>query len=294
MANNNKLISWLILVILALIWGSSFILIKRGLLVFAPGEVGAIRVISAGLFLAPFAIRKLGSLQKKYFLMLFFVGMVGSFIPAFLFAKAQTGIDSSIAGALNAITPFFVLLIGVLVYKQSMSRNVVVGILIGLVGTIMLIMAGSDGGFASLNFYALYIVGATLCYGINVNLIKYRIADLSALTITSVAMLLTLPMTVVYLLTMTDFVSKVSNHELAYSSLGYLTLLGVLGTAIALVLFNYLIKITSPVFSSSVTYLVPIVAVIWGLVDGEVLLPGHYIGMIAIVGGVYLVNKKKK
>jgi drug/metabolite transporter (DMT)-like permease len=293
MADKNKLISWLILFILALIWGSSFILIKRGLMVFSPGEVGAIRVISAGLFLAPFALRKIGSLQRKYFLMLFSVGMVGSFIPAFLFAKAQTEIDSSIAGVLNALTPFFVLLIGVVVYKQPISKNVVIGILIGLMGTVVLIMAGSGGGFASLNFYALFVVVATMCYGINVNLIKFRIADLSALTITSVAMLLTMPMAVIYLFSATDFISNLSSHEMAYSSLGYLVLLGVMGTAIALVIFNYLIKITSPVFSSSVTYLIPIVAVIWGLIDGEVLLVGHYIGMSAIVGGVYLVNKKK-
>jgi drug/metabolite transporter (DMT)-like permease len=294
MSNNNKLISWLILIALALIWGSSFILIKRGLVVFSPGEVGAIRVISAGLFLSPFALRKIGSLNRGFFGKLFSVGMVGSFIPAFLFAKAQTEIDSSIAGVLNALTPFFVLLIGVIVYKQPITKNVVIGILIGLCGTAGLILVGSDGAIDALNFYALFVVIATLCYGINVNLIKFRISALSSMTITSVAMLLTMPFAIVYLFVATDFTTKLATHEMALQSLGYLSLLGVMGTAIALVLFNHLIKITSPVFSSSVTYLIPIVAVIWGLVDGEVLLFGHYLGMAAIVVGVYLVNKKNK
>jgi len=294
MSKNNKFISWLILVVLALIWGSSFILIKRGLVVFSAGEVGALRIITAALFLSPVAFSKLKSLNKPHFSLLFVVGLVGSFLPAFLFAKAQTQIDSAIAGVLNALTPFFVMLIGVIVFKQSLFRNVIIGITIGLLGTVFLVMAGSGGSIGMLNFYAFFIVVATLCYGISVNLIKYRISDLKAMTITSVSMLLVAPFALIYLFTATDFVNKMSTHSYAMSSLGYITLLGVLGTAIALVLFNHLIKITSPVFSSSVTYLIPIVAIVWGLIDGEVLLAGHYIGMAAIVGGVYLVNKKRR
>ncbi len=294
MTNNNKPISFGILILLALIWGSSFILIKRGLMVFSPGEVGAIRVISAALFLSPVAFSKLRSLNRSHYQLLFFVGMVGSFLPAFLFAKAQTQIGSAIAGVLNALTPLFVMIIGVIVFKQSLFRNVVIGIIVGLAGTVFLVMAGSGDSIEMLNFYALYIVVATLCYGINVNLIKYRIADLKAMTITSISMILTAPIAVVYLLTLTDFTEKVSSHPQAMVSLGYIILLGVMGTAIALVLFNHLIKITSPVFSSSVTYLIPIVAIAWGLLDGEVLLAGHYLGMVAIVGGVYLVNRKRK
>lgn len=293
MANNNKLIAWGILILLSLIWGSSFILIKRGLVVFAPGEVGAIRVIAAALFLSPVAFAKLKSLNKSHFKLLFFVGMVGSFLPAFLFAKAQTQIDSAIAGVLNALTPLFVMLIGVIVFNQLLFRNVVIGIIVGLAGTVFLVMAGSQGSISMFNFYALYIVVATLCYGINVNLIKYRIADLKAMTITSISMLLVAPFAAVYLFTLTDFVEKINVDSMAMASLGYIILLGVMGTAIALVLFNHLIKITSPVFSSSVTYLIPIVAIIWGLIDGEVLLIGHYVGMAAIAGGVYLVNKKR-
>lgn len=294
MSKNNKIISWIILFILALIWGSSFILIKRGLLVFSPGEVGALRIISAALFLSPVAFSKLRSLNSSHYRLLFFVGLVGSFLPAFLFAKAQTQIDSAIAGVLNALTPLFVMLIGVVIFKQPLFRNVVIGIIVGLAGTVFLVLAGSDGTINQLNLYALYVVVATLCYGINVNLIKYRINDLKAMTITSVSMILVAPFALVYLFSFTHFVDKMVDNPLAMTSLWYIILLGVMGTAIALVLFNHLIKITSPVFSSSVTYLIPIVAIVWGLIDGEVLLLGHYIGMTAIVGGVYLVNAKKK
>jgi len=293
MSNNSKLLSWVFLTILALIWGSSFILIKRGLVVFTPGEVGAIRIISAALFLSPIAFSKLRTINRSHYKLLFFVGLVGSFLPAFLFAKAQTQLDSAIAGVLNALTPFFVMLIGIVIFKQSLVRNVTIGILIGLIGTVILVLAGSDGSIDSLNYYALFIVLATLCYGINVNLIKYKIADLKAMTITSISLVLTAPFALVYLFSLTDFVDKVSQHEGALNSLSYIVLLGVMGTAIALVLFNYLIKITSPVFSSSVTYLIPIVAIVWGLLDGEVLLFGHYLGMTAIVLGVWLVNRKR-
>ena len=294
MSKTNKLIPWSMLLVLALIWGSSFILIKKGLVVFSSGEVGALRIISAGVFLAPVAFSKLKLLSKSHYRLLFFVGLVGSFLPAFLFAKAQTQVDSAIAGILNALTPLFVMWIGVVAFKQSLFRNVVIGIATGLLGTIFLVLAGSGGTINMLNLYVLFIVIATLCYGISVNLIKYRIADLKPMTITSVSMLIVAPFALVYLFTLTDFVDKISNHPLAIPSLGYIVLLGVVGTAIALVLFNYLIKITSPVFSSSVTYLIPIVAIVWGLIDGEILLLGHYLGMVAIIGGIYLVNKKKR
>ena len=294
MSKKNKIISWIILFVLALIWGSSFILIKRGLVVFSPGEVGALRILSAALFLSPVAFAKLKILNKSHYVLLFFVGVVGSFLPAFLFAKAQTQIDSAIAGVLNALTPLFVMLIGVVIFKQPLFRNVVIGIIVGLAGTVFLMLARSSGAIDTLNLYALYIVIATLCYGISVNLIKYRIGDLKALTITSISMVLVAPFALAYLFLFTDFVYKMNTASLAFTSLGYIALLGVMGTAIALVLFNHLIKITSPVFSSSVTYLIPIVAIVWGLIDGEVLLFGHYLGMIAIVGGVYLVNKKKR
>ncbi|MDH5366341.1 MAG: DMT family transporter [Cyclobacteriaceae bacterium] len=292
MPKQIPIIAWVILLVLALIWGSSFILIKRGLEVFSAGEVGSLRILSAGIILMPFSLFKLKNLTSTQWKLLFFVGMVGSFIPAFLFAKAQTQIDSSIAGILNALTPLFVMLIGALLFSQRITKLVSIGLAIGFLGTIFLIMTGSGAEFSQLNFYALFIVVATICYGANVNLIKFKIHDIDALSITAISLLIVTPVAATYLFGVTQFVEKMRYADGAYAAFGYITLLGIMGTALALILFNYLVKITTPIFTSSVTYIIPIVAVIWGLLDGETLLIGHLIGMTAIIIGVYLANRK--
>lgn len=292
MSKQVSIIAWVILIVLALIWGSSFILIKRGLDVFSPGEVGAIRILAAAIFLMPVSLFRLKGFTPSQWRLLLFVGLVGSFIPAFLFAKAQTQIDSSIAGILNALTPLFVMLLGALFFSQVITKKVTTGLAIGFFGTIFLMLAGSGTDLSQINYYALFIVVATICYGANVNLIKFKISDIDAKSITAVSLLIVSPVAAVYLFGATDFVNKMQYAEGAYGALGYICLLGVMGTAIALVLFNQLVKITTPIFTSSVTYLIPIVAVVWGIIDGESLLIGHYLGMGAIIFGVFLANKK--
>ncbi|QSE98434.1 DMT family transporter [Fulvivirga lutea] len=294
MEKNTNLIAGFLLAILAIIWGSSFILIKRGLDVFDAGEVGAIRIIAASVFLIPFAIQGLKNVEKRHWKLLLAVGFFGSLLPAFLFAKAQTQIASSVAGILNALTPLFTMIIGALFFTQKFTARTILGLIIGFGGTVILILAGPGGSIASLNYYALYVVLATIFYGANLNLIKFKIQDLRARTITSLSLALVGPLAAIYLFGATDFINKVSTVEGALFSLGAIVLLGVMGTAIALILFNQLVKITSPIFTSSVTYLIPIVAVMWGIWDGELLYPGHYIGMVAIILGVYLANRKKK
>lgn len=294
MEKNNNLIAGFLLAILAVIWGSSFILIKRGLNVFDAGEVGAIRIIAASTFLIPFAIQGVKDVEKKHWKFLLAVGFFGSLLPAFLFAKAQTQIASSVAGILNALTPLFTMIIGALFFTQKFTQKTIIGLIIGFGGTVVLILAGPGGSIASLNYYAFYVVLATIFYGANLNLIKYKIQELRARTITSISLALVGPMALVYLFGATDFVYKVSHADGALLSLGAVVLLGVMGTAIALILFNQMVKITNPIYASSVTYLIPIVAVIWGIWDGENLYPGHYIGMVAIIFGVYLANRKKK
>jgi drug/metabolite transporter (DMT)-like permease len=294
MIKQTNAVAWLLMAVLSLIWGSSFILIKRGLDVFSAGEVGAIRIIAASIFLLPFALQGLKNIERKHWILLFCVGLFGSFIPAFLFAKAQTQLPSSVAGILNALTPLFTMIIGALFFTQRFTLRTVIGLIVGFVGTVILIMAGSGGNLNSLNFYGLYVVIATIFYGANLNLIKYKIPDLRARTITSISLALVGPIALIYLFGFTPFVTKVSEVEGAYFSLGAIVLLGVMGTAIALILFNQLVKITTPIFTSSVTYIIPIVAVVWGLFDGEELFLGHYLGMIAIIFGVYLANRKKK
>ena len=291
MSENKSMLAWVMLGGLALVWGSSFILIKKGLEVYTAGEVGAIRILSAALFLTPVALKNLSSLSKRNWQLLFVVGLCGSTIPAFLFAVAQTHIDSAIAGVLNAITPMFTMIIGFVFFKQKASLMVTLGLLLGFLGSILLIMTGA-GGIAQINLYALLVVLATVFYATNLNLIKYFITDLKAEVITSVSLLIVGPAVGIYLLFYTGFVNTLMHAEGAGVALSYLAFLGVIGTAMALIVFNHLVKITSPIFTSSVTYIIPAVAVGWGLVAGEKLLLGHYGGMVLILVGVYLTTKK--
>ena len=290
---NLKVLSWFLLIILSLIWGSSFILIKRGLEVFGPGEVGALRILAACVFLLPVSIPKLKKLSGRHVKLLFGIGLLGTFIPAFLFAKGQTQLDSSITGVLNGLTPVFVLIIGALFYKQKATRDKLIGLAMAFIGTAILLLAGSGGDISELNFYALFIVLATICYGANLNIIKFHLADLNPVVITSVSILFVGPLAAIYLFGFTDFMVTVSEHERGLQALGYVSLLGVMGTAIALILFNKLVQLTTPIFTSTVTYFIPIVAIVWGLLDGETLVLGQILGITAIFTGVFITNRKK-
>lgn len=289
---SNKTLSWIFLLSLSLIWGSSFILIKKSLLVYSPLEVGALRIVSAGLFLLPIAVQRLARLSSHNWRILLLAGFVGSFGPAFLFALAQTHLDSGLAGSLNALTPLFTILIGSWFFGTIITRRNAIGITIGFFGTIVLIMAGSGGGISEINFYAFFVVLATVMYATNLNIIKAHLSDLKPLTITSVSLLMVLPLALVILAGMTEFSTKIIYAEGAWEALGYVSLLGVLGTAIALVIFNKTVQISTPLFTSSVTYIIPIIALIWGLLDGESLVFTHYISMALIIAGVYIANRK--
>ena len=289
---NSKAKALTLLILLSLIWGTSFILMKRGLLVFSPGEVGSIRVVAASIFLLPIAIAHLKYLNKSHYAKLLASGLLGIFIPAFLFAVAQTRLESSVTGIMNSLTPICTLLIGVFIFRQAFRPQSLVGIIIGLVGTVILIFAKSGGSLGNVNAYALLVIIACICYGSNLNFIKYKITELKALTITSVSIMLISPLALIYLLGFTDFTQKISDQPGAWEALSYIILLGIMSTSVATILFNQLVKMSTPLFTSSVTYIIPIVAVMWGLLDGEQLVIGHFIGMVAVIGGVYLANKK--
>jgi drug/metabolite transporter (DMT)-like permease len=221
---------------------------------------------------------------------------VGSFIPAFLFAKAQTQLSSSLTGVLNALTPLFVVLIGALFFSSKITLRNGIGLGIAFVGVIILVTVkeGADfGTFTGINAYAFFVILACVCYGFNLNLIKFRFEKLKPIEITAISLLVVLPMALVYLIAGTDFSYKVTQVDGALEALGYLTLLGVFGTAIALILFNIMVKKVTPVFASSVTYFIPIVAIFWGVLDGEVLLLGHYVGIAAVILGVWFGNRKR-
>lgn len=292
MSDNSRFTSIFLLIILALIWGTSFILMKRGLVIFSADEVGALRVSAACLVLLPFAFTNLKALPKSQYWKPFLSGMLGIFIPAFLFATAQTRMESSIAGVMNSLTPIFTLIIGIIVFNQKFKPLAVVGFLLSLGGTILLILSRSGGQLGGVNYFAFLIVIACICYGCNVNFLKFQLSGLSSMTITSLALLFIGPLAILYLLVFTDFTTNLAETPGAWAACGYIVLLGVMSTAVATLLFTRLIKISSPIFASSVTYLIPIVAVIWGVLDGEHLYSGHYIGMATIIGGVYLANRK--
>lgn len=292
MAENPRVTSLSIFITLTLIWGTSFILIKQGLKVFSPDEVGALRVVAASLFLLPAALYRLKELQPHHYWKLFASGMMGIFIPAFLFATAQTRMDSSVAGIINTLTPIFTMLISAVIFRQRFKGFAIVGILLGFSGTVLLSLSRSGGAITGFNAFALLIVIACFFYGSNLNFVKFRIPDLGALTITSVSVMLIGPLAFIYLFGFTDFTQKLTTHEGAWRSFGFVVLLGLMGTAVATILFNRLVKISSPLFASSVTYVMPIVAVMWGLLDQEKLQLGHFVGMAAIIGGVYLANRR--
>lgn len=290
---NTNVLAWGILIILALVWGTSFILIKRGLEVYGPGEVGAIRILAACLFLVPISIPKIRKLTPKQIRLLFIIGMVGTFFPAFLFALGQTRLDSGITGVLNGLTPIFTLIIGASFFKQKFKKENYIGIGLAFIGTVVLLTAGSGGDFSEFNFYAFFIVLATACYGTNLNVIKYFLADLSPVVITSVSILLVGPFAGLYLLFGTDFSMKLATEPGAWKALGYLSLLGIMSTSLALILFNKLVQMTTPIFSSTVTYLIPIVALTWGILDGESLILGQIIGIASILMGVFITNRRR-
>ena len=292
-SSRNVLKAWSILFGLALIWGTSFILIKRGLEFFSSAEVGALRISITFIVLAPFAIYRIRKIKWREWKYLSLVGLIGSGFPAFLFAKAQTGIDSSLAGILNSLTPLFTMIIGLSFFSLKTKWFNIAGVLIGLAGAIGLISVSGGRSF-EFNFqYAIYIIIATVCYATNVNVVKYKLKETDALTITVFSFFtIGLPV-LLYLLLFTDFIRQISTEPQAMKALGYVSILAVIGTGLALVAFNKLVKLTTPVFASSVTYMIPIVAVSWGAIDGEKMSPLSFLWMVVILLGIFLVNKKK-
>lgn len=289
-------VSWGLLLLLALIWGSSFILMKRALVSFNPFQVGAFREMVAFVALIPFVIRKkfkLSTISSKGWLGLAIVGMTGNGIPAFLFPYAETQLSSASVGILNAMTPIFVLLIGGLLFGLVFTRRKVLGVLLGLVGSVFLILlGGEDIDITAKLTYAALVLLATICYGISANVLKNLLntEPIDSITISGIAIGIASVPYLIYFLSSETYL--LFNNPTAWISFGYASILAVLGTAFAQVMFNHLMKMTDPVFSTSVTYLIPIVALVWGLIDGEPLTLGQVGCMGVILGGVYLVNKK--
>ena len=278
------------MLLLAVIWGSSFLLIKRALLVYTPFEVGALRIFVAGSVLFPFLWRGGQNLRWRERRVLLFVGLSGSMLPALLFPLAQARIDSATSGILNALTPLFMLLVGACFFALKLRRMAFFGIIFGLLGTALLLLVGKEG--LSWEGYALFAVLATFFYALNLNIIRRYVGHVSALTIASHSLGYMAPISVLFLL-FGGFLDTTLSHswEDSWQALAYIVLLGVVGTALAFFIFNYMIKHYDIVFSSMVTYLMPIVAIFWGVWDGEYIDIWQYIGMGGIFLGVYLTRK---
>lgn len=280
------------ILLLAFIWGSSFILMKKGLVAYSPDEVATLRMVIAFFCFLPFILYNIKKVDKKYWKYLVLVGLFGGGIPAFLFTKAETGLNSSLAGMLNSLVPLFTILLGVLVFKVQTNKLKFIGVFIGLCGAIMLIAGnGLDIGDSKTS-YSIYVIIATLCYAISVNIIKKHLQEVNSLIVSSFAFLFIGPPLVVYLFT-THIISTTINNPEAPAALGFVTILAVFGTAISLIIFNMLVKQTSALFASTVTYLIPVFAIMWGVLDGELINILQVLGIVVILVGIYFVNKFK-
>ena len=287
----KKWFQFAILMVLAFIWGSSFILIKVGLKSFSNDQAAAIRLLFASTVLLPLAYRNRRHFKKKDIKSLLIAAFIGSFFPAFLFTKAQTRIDSALAGILNSLTPVFTLIVGLIWHQTKIKSRQIYGLLLGLVGAVGLIVSGKNLAELNINSYALFIVAATMCYGINVNTIKSYLTHLNGIQITSFSFMFIFPAALAYLLT-TDF-APVAEHPDWPLHLAALATLGIVGTAFAMLLMNTMIRYTSAIFASSVTYIIPIFAILWGIVAEETITAGDILFMAVILLGVYLINQSK-
>ena len=290
---NNQQLKWLYLILLSLVWGSSFILMKKALLGVTPIQLGALRMIFTAIFLLSVAFPSLKKIQKKHYKYIVYTSLAGTFIPGFLFAFAITTIDSSIVAILNSFTPFNTLIFGATLFGFVFKRTQFYGIVIGLIGTLILILNGASLNPNQNYWYAFLIIIGSVGYALNANMIKKYLSDLDALAITTGNFLLLLVPAIIVLVFTDFFVTFDFNDEVLMQSLGYLAVLSIVGTGIAKTIYNKLVHISDPVFSSSVTYLIPLVAIFWGILDDEKLSVLQVFAGIIILLGVYLVNKKK-
>ena len=286
---NSNIVNWSIVLTLAFIWGSSFILMKRGLEVFSYTQVADLRLGLAWISLLPFVWNKFKKTPRHFWIPLAIVGLFGNAIPAFLFTKAQTQLDSSLTGILNALVPLFTLIIAVFVFKTKVKLHNIFGILIGLAGAIWLI--AGDGVAIQNIHYAWFVVIATVCYAISLNTIKNYLQEMRPIDIAGLAFLFVGPLMIIHLFT-TDFIEIMITNDQACSALGYVFILATFGTSIALVIFNKLLARTTAIFASSVTYLIPIFAIMWGIFDGEHITLQYIFGTAIIFAGIFLVNKQ--
>ncbi|MBQ0769455.1 MAG: DMT family transporter [Bizionia sp.] len=284
---------WTYLLILSVIWGTSFILIKKSLIGLSPFQLGALRTLFTGFLLLIVGFKHIKKIEKGTWKWITLSGFLGSFFPAFLFAIAETEIDSAVASILNSLVPLNTILMGFAIFKIASTKRQIAGVIIGFVGTAILILKGAELNPNQNYLFAGYIILSTFMYAANVNIIKRYLQHIKPLTI-AVGNYTTIVVPALIVLLFSDFFTAdtFNNPELKMSLL-YVFILALFGTAMAKVLFFKLVQLSTPVFASSVTYVMPIVALSWGLLDGEGFSLSQGFGSVFILVGVYLANRKK-
>ncbi len=286
-------IKWVYLILLSIIWGSSFILIKKSLLGLSPYQLGALRTIITGVILFAAGFKSLKSIASDKWKWIALSGFLGSFFPAFFFAIAETEIDSAVASILNSLVPLNTILLGFAVFKIASTKRQILGVIIGFIGTAILILKGSELNPHQNYLYAIFVIISTIMYAANVNIIKRYLQDVKPISIaTGNYVFIIIPAFIVLLFS--DFFTeeRLSNPHLGLSLI-YVVILSLFGTAIAKILFNKLVQISTPVFASSVTYLMPMVALLWGVLDDESFSWLQGLASLLILLGVYLSHKRK-
>lgn len=284
---------WFYLLLLSLIWGSSFILIKKALLGFSALQLGALRVVFASLALFVFGFRSMSKIKLADWKWLIIAGLTSSFFPPFLFALAQTELDSGITSIFNSIVPLMTTLVGIALFGVMITKRQILGVFIGLSGTVALILAGMEFTPDQNYWYAVFILLSALGYAFNINIIKRHLVHLSPLTVTTASFAVAFAPALI-LVIYSGFFAEIQFNTQMHNAIWYLLVLAIIGTAWANILFNKLIHKSSPVFAASVTYTIPLVAVLWGVWDGENINAYQLLGGLIILFGVWLVNKKKK
>lgn len=281
---------WILLALLSLIWGSSFILIKKSLDHFNPYEVGALRVLIAGLVLLPVAIKNIRKFPKKNLKWLILAAITGNFIPMFLFPIAETEVSSSIAGIINSMMPIFVIIVGALLWKFETTKRQIIGVLISFSGACILAFSGGEGGEFKL-IPILLLLLATLLYAISTTTVKSKLSDIPAKILSAFIFSLVLIFPSLIALVFAGFFNELKMDNNLLVGLGFVSLLSVFGTGLAMMLNYRLLSVSTPLFASTVTLLMPIVAIIWGILDGEKLTSMQVFGAVIILAGLIFLRQ---
>ncbi|MEM9884978.1 MAG: DMT family transporter [Bacteroidota bacterium] len=287
-----KLQDYLLLLLLAFVWGSSFIIMKKALAIFPPEQVAALRIFIAALGVLPVLPYSIKRTKWKHLPVIGVIALLGSGIPPFLFTLAQTQISSALAGLLNTLTPLFTFLLGLLFFGVLFKLQKLLGVLLGMLGGIFLILFSTPYSASDNNLYGLFVVLACLCYATSSNTVKEYAQSISPVAISAISFLMIGPFAGIFIFS-TDFLYILKTEEGAWTALALIAVLAIVGTAFANMVFFHLTQRTDALFASMVTYIIPLVAIFWGLLDGETIDWTYGVGLLAILSGVYLTSWKK-